>query len=474
MLFLTAFGFGQSVISTFSEDKNDLYFIDYLNSESANYALILEDSNKIKTLYWKEFDRNFVDTSNKIEFKVNGKSFGEFFPEDAAMIIETTDNPVKTVKFLSSKDGEFIYYEGKTDVNNLQNGVYDVDRKYIMDLKEYKNRHYIYIHDDQFIFLGLNPKQFYAYYPFTPEKGEIKNLTVPDKYSFANTNRTIHTGTILQPGISSRYFPDMRSFFFTENDVFFISPKDVSGNEFRVQNPIEIVSFNLETRFSNVQKIDLPDAKTVDYAVVENKMFIAAESKEGVKVYEYHLFDGNLKEIASIPFKEKSEFEFVSNSYYMDGSRNETEASSSDKWKSSMFTLVLDVDQLDNGMHEFTIAGAKYRDPNGFVKLMGSVLIASVTATFTGVGLFPMMGYSNLQPLLTSTTFVMNPADGSIQPAGSFQSHDFADKFMENNGYFRGKTFVGQLSDNVMIYQEKDTNRYLVIDFSQQNNLPEK
>ncbi|MDO5654977.1 MAG: hypothetical protein Q4G27_02420 [Flavobacteriaceae bacterium] len=81
-------------------------------------------------MVWKVFDENYVLTDSEFPLYVNGKAYFEFFPLDAFMPIEETENVLKKVKFLSSSKGIYTYYEGELNVNEIQKGVFNIQYKF--------------------------------------------------------------------------------------------------------------------------------------------------------------------------------------------------------------------------------------------------------------------------------------------------------------------------------------------------------
>ncbi|MDO5654976.1 MAG: hypothetical protein Q4G27_02415 [Flavobacteriaceae bacterium] len=56
----------------------------------------------------------------------------------------------------------------------------------------------------------------------------------------------------------------------------------------------------------------------------------------------------------------------------------------------------------------------------------------------------------------------MNPHNFEIQSIETPKSNDMVDKMMANNAYFRNKTLVGILAQNILIYHQHGTDLYIV------------
>lgn len=470
----TIYSHAQVVVSTFAEIGKEYFFIGHVNTPQNNYALIFDATGKNDKLLLKEFDQSFVSTENNFNITVNGKAWQDVFEKFPSILIENSDNNLRQVQLMAEKKGVFNYYQGTLDMNNLNKGVYDMKENYTMDLSDFKNTTSLYVHNNQFITLSTSSSEkTFTAYAFTPQKSEIRTFLVPDQYVFNNANNTRCCGSMLNPELSSRYFPDLNGIWMDGENIFLISPKKNSANAgISSKNPIEILQLNLTSQSAKLHKIDVPDSKTVDYAIIDNKIFVAADTRNSLKVLEFNYMDGNSKLIVNIEYDENTEFRFFDRSYYKDHSRNQTEQTTSEKFGKSLSTLVLDVDPLQNGLYEFSISGAKYRDPDGFAKIMTTVLVGTITGALTGISFTPNFGYANLQPLLTTTTFQLNPQNYQMQAVDDFSSHDLYDKSLSINDLLNKKTAIGELAENVVIF--KDNNEiYTVIDFNQQKNLPE-
>lgn len=476
-LLLSTFLFSQETVSTFMELDKKLFFIDNVNSSTRHYLLTLEKIKKEKVFYWKVFDDKFIDTKEVIPLTINGSKFYDFFPNDAALLIEQTENSVKKVTFLKEEKGKLTLYSGKLDANDLSKGIYNVGKKYTKDFSEIPLRKArIFRHDNHFIYMCIDKKNHYTFYKFTEEENSPKKFYINNNRDFIDSHTTFYQGNFTEPNISSRYFPDGKSIFFDGNEMIFVYPKKSDLNKgIMTKNPLKIIRFDLDSDKTTIKDIDIPNGIGLDYALVDHHLYVACQTKSGVEVHSYSFESDAMESIHTIASNERYQHQFIKTRFYLDNSRNRSESSSFEKWERDMKqTLVLDVDKLDNGLLEFTISGAKYRDPDGFAKVLGAVLIGGLTGGFTGVGIVPDFGYGKLQPLLTSTSFVLFPEDNTIQPIEKPKNIDNTDKFIMNNGYFSDKTLVGTLSENVLVFKSNYSDLYIVVDFDKKFNLLKK
>lgn len=471
-LLLATLVFSQKTVSTFMEPKKKISFLEYVNTPNFNYLLTYDKTERKEVYYWKVFDAKNVDTKQTIPLLVNGDTFENYFPKDAAFLIKKSDTPIKTVSFLHQKKGVFSFYSGKLDTNNLDSGFYDVSKKYDIDFETPIRNLRLFVHDSHFITLGLQTKRHYTYYKFTEEKSDIQRLFVTNDQKFIDSKLTFFEGSQVDNVVSSKFFPDGRGIYFTEDALVFISPKNSNYNKgFMTKNPINIIYFDLNNHKTTLKEIKISKGKGMDYALVDDKMYVACQSKIGVIVYAYDFKTQELTTINNITSKDNYTFNYAT--YYLDSSRNKSEPTSVKNWEDDMgSTLILDVDKLDDGNLEFTISGAKYRDPEGFAKAFGSIMIGGITGGITGIGVIPSFGYNNLQPLITSTGFVYDVTTQEVHPIENGITEDSVDKFIKNNGYFSNKTLEGALSEDILIFKKKSTDLYILIDFSKESNLP--
>lgn len=469
LLLFSVLVFSQQRVSTFVEENDHSVFTNYTKNSEGYYLLTSEKVKNNNLIYWKVFNRQYVITDKKIPFTINGKPFFDYFPKRTFILIEETNNPIKRVDFLIYKKRAFTFYSGEMDVNNLEKGVYGVTEKYTCNFRPYAQSIRLLINDNHFIVLAADSGCNFGYYKFTQEKHALTTFKSPLGSALNNIKRILMDLPIIYSNTSSRYFPSGNGILFQEDRIIFISPKNRSvNNGLHFKNPIQVTYFDLKKSRIIHKKIDIEASDEIDYALVDNQLYLTCNTLNEVVTYGYDLATQELNKINSIDIGDTS-FQFKSTSYYLDNDKNKTEDSSAEEWKKELNqTLVLDVDKLENGDLEFTISGARYRDPNGFTKILSTVLIGSITGAMTGFAIAPIWEYGNLQPLLTSTSFVYSPKDGKTLGIGSPKNIDVMDKLTINNTYFQNKKLVGTLNKNVLIFKKNRTNTYIIVDFNQE------
>lgn len=465
LLLFSVLVFSQQRVSTFVEENDHSVFTNYTKNSEGYYLLTSEKVKNDKLIYWKVFNRQYVITDKKIPFTINGKSYFDYFPKRTSILIEETDNPIKRVDFLIYKKRAFTFYSGEMDVNNLEKGVYGVTEKYTCDFSFFPQKSIrLLINDNHFIVLAAGSGHNFGYYKFTQERQVFKNFKSQKKGSFFNNaKKVLMTGTVIYPNESSRYFPSGNEILFQKDKIIFISPKNHSANKgLNFTNPIQVTYLDLKKSQIKYHEINIDFGDGIDYALVDNQLYLTCNTLNEVVTYGYDLATQELNKINFIDTKDTS-YWFRKTSHYLNNDRNKTEDSSAEEWKKELNqTLVLDVDKLENGDLEFTISGARYRDPDGFAKVLSTALMAGA------IGIAPIWGYWDLQPLLTSTSFVYSPKNGNSKGINSPKSIDILDKIMINNGYFQNKNLMGTLDKNVFIFKPYESKVCIIVDFNQE------